>query len=81
MAILGIIKHSKVPLRIATFIGFLASILSILVAVIFFIFKILFWDSFQLGIAPLIIGLFCIASVQTFLLGFIGEYLDTNFDS
>ena len=75
MAILGIIKHSKVPLRIATFVGFLASILSILVAIIFFVFKLLFWDSFQLGIAPLIIGLFCIASIQTFLLGFIGEYL------
>jgi len=75
VAILGIIKHSKVPIRIATFVGFLASILSFLVAIIFFLYKIFFWDSFQLGIAPLIIGLFCIASIQTFLLGFIGEYL------
>jgi glycosyltransferase involved in cell wall biosynthesis len=75
MAILGIIKHSKIPLRIVTFVGVLASIASILIALIFLIYKILFWNSFEVGIAPLIIGLFSIASIQTFLLGFIGEYL------
>ena len=75
MAILGIIKHSKIPLRVATFIGVLASLGSILIALIFLIYKILFWNSFDVGIAPLIIGLFSIVSIQTFLLGFIGEYL------
>ena len=75
MAILGIIKHSKVPLRIATFLGILASFLSILVAIIFFIYKLLFWSSFKVGIAPLVIGLFSVASIQLFLLGFIGEYV------
>ena len=75
IGILGIVKHSKVPLRIMTFVGFITSILSILIAIIFFFYKILFWDSFEVGIAPLIIGLFTIASVQIFLLGFIGEYV------
>ena len=75
IGILGIIKHSKLPLRIMTFIGFITSLLSILVAIVFFFYKILYWDSFDLGIAPLIIGLFGIASIQLFFLGFIGEYV------
>ena len=75
IGILGIIKHSKLPLRIMTFVGFVTSILSILVAIIFFFYKILYWDSFELGIAPIIIGFFGIASVQLFFLGFIGEYV------
>ena len=58
-----------------TFVGFVTSILSILVAIIFFFYKILYWDSFELGIAPIIIGFFGIASVQLFFLGFIGEYV------
>jgi len=75
IGILGIVKHSKIPLRIMTFIGFVTSILSIIVAIVFFFYKILYWDSFELGIAPLLIGLFAIASIQIFLLGFIGEYV------
>ena len=72
---LGIIKHSKVPLRLITFIGFFASIVSILIAITFLFYKLLFWESFEVGIAPLIIGLFSVASIQIFLLGFIGEYV------
>ena len=72
MAILGIIKHSKVPLRIVTFIGIIASFMSLLVAIVFLFYKILFWSSFEVGIAPLIIGLFSLASIQIFLLGLIG---------
>ena len=75
IGILGIIKHSKIPLRFMTFIGFCASFLSIIIAMCFLIYKLLFWDSFTLGIAPILIGLFSIASIQIFLLGFIGEYV------
>lgn len=75
LAMLGIIKHSKLPLRIATFFGIMASVVSIIIAITFLIYKVLFWNSFEVGIAPLIIGLFTIVSIQTFLLGFIGEYL------
>jgi polyisoprenyl-phosphate glycosyltransferase len=75
IGILGIIKHSKIPLRFFTFIGLATSIISLLVAIIFFIRKLLDWESFTVGIAPLIIGFFFIASLQIFLLGFIGEYV------
>ena len=75
IGVLGVIKHSKLPLRIITFIGMIASIASFLVAAIFFFRKIFNWDSFTVGIAPLIIGFFLIASIQIFLLGFIGEYV------
>jgi len=77
IGILGIVKHSKIPLRIITFIGFLTSIVSIIIAITFLFYKIIFWNSFEVGIAPLVIGLFTIASVQIFLLGFIGEYVMT----
>tara|TARA_Y100001970_G_scaffold157955_1_gene193235 strand:- start:7599 stop:8528 length:930 start_codon:yes stop_codon:yes gene_type:complete len=77
IGVLGIVKHSKLPLRLMTFIGFFTSIISIITATVFFFYKILFWDSFEVGIAPLVIGLFTIASVQIFLLGFIGEYVMT----
>ena len=77
IGVLGIVKHSKLPLRLMTFIGFFTSIASIITAAVFFFYKILFWDSFEVGVAPLVIGLFTIASVQIFLLGFIGEYVMT----
>jgi len=75
MAMLGITNHSKVPLRLATMIGFLVSFLSLCVAFGYFIFKLLYWDSFQLGLAPLEIGLFFFASVQLFFIGILGEYI------
>ncbi len=75
IGILGIIKHSKIPLRIMTMVGFFAGIFSVLVALIFLIYKLLFWDSFEWGVAPLIIGVFGFASLQIFMLGFIGEYV------
>ena len=75
IGILGIIKHSKIPLRIMTFLGFFTSIISIIISLVFLFRKIFFWNSFDLGIAPLIVGLFAIASIQIFLLGFIGEYV------
>ncbi|MGZ3237334.1 MAG: glycosyltransferase family 2 protein [Burkholderiaceae bacterium] len=75
MAMLGITNHSKVPLRIATFAGFAVAFLSLLVAVAYFIAKLLFWDKFSLGVAPLIIGFFFFSSVQLIFLGILGEYI------
>jgi len=75
LAMLGITNHSKVPLRLATMTGFAVAILSLLVAVGYFIYKLIFWDSFSVGIAPLVIGLFFFASVQLFFIGIIGEYI------
>lgn len=75
VALLGITSHSKVPLRLATMAGFVLSILSILVAAGYFIYKLIFWNSFSVGIAPMVIGLFFFASVQLFFIGILGEYI------
>ncbi len=75
MAMLGITNHSKVPLRLATMTGFSMAILSLIVALGYFIYKIVFWKSFSVGVAPLVIGLFFFASVQLFFIGIIGEYI------
>ncbi|OGC22157.1 dolichol monophosphate mannose synthase [candidate division WOR-1 bacterium RIFOXYC2_FULL_37_10] len=75
MAMLGITNHSKVPLRLATMLGFLISMLSILVATGYFIYKLIFWNNFNIGIAPLVIGFFFFASVQLFFIGILGEYI------
>ena len=75
MAMLGITNHSKVPLRLATMLGFAVSLVSLCVAFGFFVFKLLYWDSFKLGIAPIEIGLFFFGSVQLFFIGILGEYI------
>lgn len=75
MGMLGITTHSKVPLRLAAMLGFLLSALCFLVAAGYFVYKLVFWQNFSVGIAPLVIGFFFIASVQLFFIGIIGEYL------
>lgn len=75
LAMLGITNFSKVPLRLATMLGFLAATLSLLVAVGYLIYKILFWQNFAIGTAPMVIGLFFFASVQLFFIGILGEYI------
>ncbi len=75
IAMLGITNHSKIPLRLATMLGFGMSIVSLLVAIIYFIYKLVFWSTFSVGIAPLVIGLFLFSSVQLFFLGIVGEYI------
>ena len=75
IGMLGIIKHSRAPLRFVTFLGFVLSFFSLLTALVYFIYKLIFWNTFDLGIAPLIIGIFGFASIQVLLLGIIGEYV------
>jgi polyisoprenyl-phosphate glycosyltransferase len=75
IGMLGIISHSLVPLRIATMTGFLISIMSLLAALVYFVLKLIFWNSFSLGLAPVVIGIFFFSSVQLFFVGILGEYL------
>ncbi len=75
MAMLGITNHSKVPLRLATMLGFGVSFISLCVALGYLVFKLLYWNSFSLGLAPLEIGLFFFGSVQLFFIGILGEYI------
>ena len=75
LAFLGIVNHSKVPLRMATMAGFGLAALSLLVALGYLIYKLLYWNQFTVGIAPILIGFFFLTSVQLFFIGIVGEYI------
>lgn len=75
IAMLGITNHSKVPLRLMAMCGFFLSMLSMLIAVLFLVAKLVFWNSFSLGIAPIVVGLFFFASIQMLFIGLLGEYV------
>lgn len=79
IAMLGFINYSKLPLRLASFIGFGVAVISVFVAFVYFIYKLVFWSNFQLGIAPLVVGIFFLGGVQLFFLGIIGEYVGAIF--
>lgn len=75
LAMLGLTSHSKVPLRLATMLGFLMAMTSFLIACGYLVMKLLFWYRFTAGQAPLLIGLFFLGSVQLMFIGLIGEYV------
>lgn len=74
-AMTGFVNHSKLPLRLATFCGFCLAGFSLAIAIGYLIYKLMFWDTFNLGLAPLIIGLFFFSAVQLIFIGIIGEYI------
>ena len=75
LAMLGFTNHSKLPLRLSAFIGFFSAILSLLIALGYLVYKLIYWNRFEVGLAPLVIGVFFFASVQLFFIGIIGEYI------
>jgi len=75
IAMLGFVNSSMVPLRLASFTGFAGAVFSLLVAVSYLVYKLIKWNSFNPGIAPLVIGLFFFGAVQMFFIGMIGEYV------
>ena len=75
LAMLGITNLSKVPLRLVTFTGFILALLSALIGTGYLIAKLLFWSRFDIGVAPVVVGLFFFGSVQLVALGVIGEYI------
>jgi dolichol-phosphate mannosyltransferase len=75
IAMLGIISHSKVPIRVAALTGFILGTVSMIVALYFFVMKLIYWDSFPLGGAPALIGLFFLFGVLLFFIGILGEYI------
>jgi dolichol-phosphate mannosyltransferase len=72
---LGMVSHSKVPIRIVAFLGFVLGFLSVLAGIIFLILKLMFWYYFPIGIAPIVIGVFFLFGIQLFFIGIIGEYI------
>jgi len=75
LAMLGITNHSKIPLRLATMAGFALALGSFLVGMGYLVYKLLFWQQFPLGTAPVVIGLFLFSSIQLFFIGIVGEYI------
>ena len=75
MALLGMTSYSKVPLRLATMLGFASAGVSLLAALFYLVYKLVYWKSFSLGLAPIVVGIFFFSSVQLFFLGIVGEYV------
>lgn len=74
-AMLSFTSYTKVGLHLVTFAGLILSGLSILAALVYLVLKLIYWDSFSAGLAPLIIGLFFINAVELLFIGFVGEYV------
>ena len=74
-AMLGFTNHTKVPLRTATMLGFIAALVSTIIGLFYLIYKLTHWKDFTLGLAPLAVGLFFFSSLQLIFLGVIGEYI------
>ena len=75
IAMLSFTSYTKVGLRMATFLGVIIGSICFLIAIYYLIYKLVYWDRFDSGTAPLVIGLFFLGSVQLTFLGIIGEYL------
>jgi glycosyltransferase involved in cell wall biosynthesis len=75
IAMLGIVSHSKMPIRLAALMGFALGVISLVVAIVFVILKLLFWDLYPMGIAPIMIGLFFLLGMQLLFIGILGEYI------
>lgn len=74
-AMLGFTNHSKVPLRLAAMGGFTLGLCSFVLALVYLILKLIYWNSFPMGTAPLLLAVLFFASVQLFFLGILGEYI------
>lgn len=74
-AMLSFTSYTKIGLRLATFMGMGCGIVSAVIGIIYLILKLIFWNRFVAGMAPIMIGMFFLGSVQLFFLGFLGEYI------
>lgn len=74
-AMLSFTSYTKVGLRIATFAGFAISGINFLLALVYFVMKLIWWDRFSAGTAPLLMGVFFMGGIQLFFIGLLGEYI------
>lgn len=74
-AMLSFTSYTKIGLRIATIIGFIFSALALATALIYLILKLIYWETFAAGMAPILIGVFLFGSIQLFFIGLLGEYI------
>lgn len=76
-AMLSITSYTKAGLRLATFFGCICSVISMIIAVVYLVMKLIYWDRFSAGMAPVLIGMFVLGSIQLFFIGLLGEYILT----
>lgn len=74
-AMLGITSYSKVPLRIATFMGGFAALISFIIGIGYLIYKLIYWENFRVGMVPSLLGIFFLGGIQLISIGLIGEYI------
>jgi hypothetical protein len=79
MAMLGFTNNTKVPLRLATMLGFLIAAVSFLVGLFYLVYKLIYWQNFTLGLAPLVVGIFFLGGIQILFLGILGEYIGATY--
>lgn len=75
IAMLGIVSHSLVPLRLAGMLGMLIGLVSVCIGIFYTVLKLLYWDTFPIGVAPLIIGIFFLFGMLFVFIGLLGEYV------
>lgn len=74
-AMLSFTSYTKVGMRIATILGFILSAISVLVALVYLVMKLIFWERFVAGMTPILLGIFLFGSIQLFFIGLLGEYI------
>lgn len=74
-AMLSVTSYTKAGLRMATFVGAFSCVVSMIVAIVYLAMKLIWWDRFQAGMAPMLLGMLFLGSVQIFFIGMIGEYV------
>ena len=75
IAMLSFTSYTKIGLRLATFLGLGIAFFSFIVAMVYLVYKLLYWDTFSAGTAPMVIGMFFLGAVQLIFLGLMGEYI------
>ena len=76
-AMLSVTSYTKFGLRVATFIGAVTMFFSVIIALVYLVLKLMYWDRFQAGLAPLLIAVLFLGSVIIFFIGMMGEYVLT----
>ena len=74
-AMLSVTSYTKIGMRLCVFGGFFCGIISLIIGIIYLVLKLMFWNDFSVGMAPIVIGMFFLGAVQLFCIGFIGEYI------
>ena len=74
-AMLSFTSYTKIGLRLATLMGISCGVISAIIAIVYLVLKLIFWERFIAGMAPVLIGMFFLGSVQLFFIGFLGEYI------